>query len=395
MTAFIYIYIIIKNLLFLIGLALKIPAMNKKLSIGDAAKMLGVSINTLRNWDASGRLSPIRTTGGQRRYRLSDLETMMPKPYLQQAITSDQPSVFSDQSSAVSVQLPMTNHSGFFDFLKSLIFPTTSILASGFVVAATVFINNPSSVDFAKGKLAEAGFHFSQNWGPKTAATVPAVLAAETTTPDFRFLINVPAIFKQNITAPNVIYSLTAGNGVTITGGQNPTIATTDQTTDLKIFKTEKVGSTEISAGSKTDTFTFVAGNNVTLSSDKDNKKLTISSTTPALGITDDGILVRLTTSTDNFAIGAASGAARLNINVDDNADLFTASKSGNLIAKLGANGLFNLLTTGFNAGLKLQNSSTLFSGLGAPSDANGNNGDYYFRTDAPNGNLSMYVKLA
>lgn len=44
------------------------------ISIGEAAKKLGVAIQTLRRWDQDGKLVAQKTTGGQRRYLLSDLE---------------------------------------------------------------------------------------------------------------------------------------------------------------------------------------------------------------------------------------------------------------------------------------------------------------------------------
>jgi len=48
--------------------------MSKLLSITEAAKILGVSISTLRRWEKEGKLIPdIRTKGGQRRYKLSSL----------------------------------------------------------------------------------------------------------------------------------------------------------------------------------------------------------------------------------------------------------------------------------------------------------------------------------
>ena len=44
------------------------------LSVSEAAKILGVSISTLRRWEKEGKLMPdIRTKGGQRRYKLSSL----------------------------------------------------------------------------------------------------------------------------------------------------------------------------------------------------------------------------------------------------------------------------------------------------------------------------------
>jgi excisionase family DNA binding protein len=47
--------------------------MGKLLSIGAAARTLGVSTSTLRRWEAAGRLVPVRTEGGQRRYDLAAL----------------------------------------------------------------------------------------------------------------------------------------------------------------------------------------------------------------------------------------------------------------------------------------------------------------------------------
>ena len=52
--------------------------MSKFVSITVAADALGVSASTLRRWEAAGKLVPIRTEGGQRRY---DLAAMHPERY--------------------------------------------------------------------------------------------------------------------------------------------------------------------------------------------------------------------------------------------------------------------------------------------------------------------------
>ncbi len=47
------------------------------MSIGKAAKMLGVSIGTLRKWEENGLLTPERTPTGHRRYRVAGLQKLM------------------------------------------------------------------------------------------------------------------------------------------------------------------------------------------------------------------------------------------------------------------------------------------------------------------------------
>ena len=46
-------------------------------AIGVAARILGVSIDTVRRWDAAGHLSAHRTPGGQRRFRVGDLRALL------------------------------------------------------------------------------------------------------------------------------------------------------------------------------------------------------------------------------------------------------------------------------------------------------------------------------
>ncbi|MGC8530160.1 MAG: IS607 family transposase, partial [Leptospirillia bacterium] len=47
--------------------------MDRLVGIGEAAKALGVSITTLRRWEAEGRLIAEHTPGGHRRYDLAKL----------------------------------------------------------------------------------------------------------------------------------------------------------------------------------------------------------------------------------------------------------------------------------------------------------------------------------
>ncbi len=45
--------------------------------IGIAARILGVSIDTVRRWDAAGHIRARRTPGGQRRFRVGDLRVLL------------------------------------------------------------------------------------------------------------------------------------------------------------------------------------------------------------------------------------------------------------------------------------------------------------------------------
>ncbi len=46
-------------------------------SIGKAAKMIGMSIEGLRHWESAGVLVPMRTLTNQRRYRVADLQALL------------------------------------------------------------------------------------------------------------------------------------------------------------------------------------------------------------------------------------------------------------------------------------------------------------------------------
>lgn len=48
--------------------------MKQLVSIGKASDLLGVSIDTLRLWEEQGKIHPVYTRGGHRRYKISDIE---------------------------------------------------------------------------------------------------------------------------------------------------------------------------------------------------------------------------------------------------------------------------------------------------------------------------------
>lgn len=46
----------------------------KLIPIGEAARRLGVSVGTIRRWEAEGKISATRTLGGQRRFDAENIE---------------------------------------------------------------------------------------------------------------------------------------------------------------------------------------------------------------------------------------------------------------------------------------------------------------------------------
>ena len=53
--------------------------MDKLLTLKETEELLNVSKSTLQRWDNSGKLVALRTEGGHRRYKLSDIEKILGK----------------------------------------------------------------------------------------------------------------------------------------------------------------------------------------------------------------------------------------------------------------------------------------------------------------------------
>src|SRR5918911_2155212 len=47
------------------------------LRIGQAAELLGVGVDTIRRWEADGRLTTVRSAGGQRTVPISELSRLL------------------------------------------------------------------------------------------------------------------------------------------------------------------------------------------------------------------------------------------------------------------------------------------------------------------------------
>jgi molybdopterin-binding protein len=58
--------------------------------IGEAAEMLGVSVESLRRWEKDGRLRVVRTSGGQRQVPLTEVQRLLAE---RRRASSDRPIV--------------------------------------------------------------------------------------------------------------------------------------------------------------------------------------------------------------------------------------------------------------------------------------------------------------
>ena len=47
------------------------------LTIGETARRLGVSVDTIRRWESAGKIAGIRTPGGQRRFPAAEVARIL------------------------------------------------------------------------------------------------------------------------------------------------------------------------------------------------------------------------------------------------------------------------------------------------------------------------------
>ncbi|MEK7154552.1 MAG: helix-turn-helix domain-containing protein, partial [Patescibacteria group bacterium] len=302
------------------------PAQKSLYNISEAAKLLGVSAVTLRLWERQGKITSSRTVGGQRRYTPGDLEVIRQMPHSRSAALIPEVSI-----PKFHFQLSSSQKRALLISFVSIIISILSLISVKYG-----FISLPSETQVKD--LISLFQRPTAIYHELTNQLTSQVLASQTRFEDLLFKVNVPAEFAQDIKAPNVLYGLKAGTGVTISAGQNPTISTGNS------FGAVKTGSTTLSATGSADLLTFAAGSGISLSADTTTNKLTVTNSLNLddVGWKDDGTIVRLTTPGDIVAIGAATGAAKLNINTDENRDLITASQSGNLKFRLTSAGIID-----------------------------------------------------
>ena len=133
------------------------------------------------------------------------------------------------------------------------------------------------------------------------------------------------AFYVAEISAPGtpssgtgVVYVNSADSKIYFKDDSGTAYDLTNAGTVTATFKTFAVsGQSDIVADSATDTFTVAAGSNITLTTNAGTDTLTIAATDTTGGWTDDGGTVRLTTASDDVAVGTATATAKLTVDGD------------------------------------------------------------------------------
>ncbi|HYD35105.1 MAG TPA: hypothetical protein VD999_03500 [Vitreimonas sp.] len=119
-------------------------------------------------------------------------------------------------------------------------------------------------------------------------------------------------ITAGTVTADNLVYSVKAGSGISVSGTQDVTISATDLGSSQKIFKNVKVNSDTITAANNEDTLTLKNGSGVNLS--RSGNEITFASDNIS-GWVRSGSYVALVDATTSVGIGTATPTNKLEIN--------------------------------------------------------------------------------
>lgn len=389
------------------------PMQNLTLTIEEAARLLKVSTKTLRRWDTKGVLVPLRTTGSHRRYTTEQIVEFKTKIKNERKAKRER---YESQPVSVFVapQIPTPTPSIPSEPVVPFI-PQVPVIPQRQPIHVdtipTFQQNNPPSSSSpptesrnipykAWGLLGVSFFlilslgflstlHFNSGDGKSSTASnvspEQTVLGASKGS-RYGFRIGIPTLFTQNaevlkdltvkgvsyltggidtkgadidagegkVTASNIVYSVEGSRGISVSGDQELTIINTDRGSSQKIFNTIKSGSASITAVTNTDAFEFVAGDNISLSLDTTNKKLTItgeeaSSDTPtAQGWAFDTDVIYLEDSSYSVGIGTDSPSTKLHVvgNILGSGDI-TAGGNLNATGSIQTGGVSRITSTG------------------------------------------------
>ena len=337
---------------------------NNHIRIQKAAKILGVSAKTLRRWEEKGKLIPERSDGGHRYYTYEQLRQF-------NSLTAN--SANSNKQEALNTK-PIRN----FGFKNWKLFGT-SILVLGILIPGIITIYS-----FKDPVLQD---DTTQGGKPTN------VLGAATS--GYTFNVNIPAVFNstvnfvKDIIAPNVLYSLKGGDGVSVDPGQDPTITNTgaislngysgelllkagsgikikglsisnsDTGSSQNIFKNVVVDNQPtVQANSNSDTLTFAGGAGLTLTTDAANKTIIFTPDTSAINIsgwTHSGNFIYNTIPTDMVGIGTTPVSH--NLEIAGTEYVLGAATLGSTLDVVGDTTLLGTLLT--NGGITLGNANT------------------------------------
>ncbi|MBI3486111.1 MerR family DNA-binding transcriptional regulator [Candidatus Daviesbacteria bacterium] len=328
----------------------------KFIKIGEASKLLGVHIDTLRRWEAKGKIKSIRTPGRTRLYSFDQIKqvnqeslaetnplTLNTEQLLDRA--ESQPEVTKDYDREIPADLDksnqldqisqnISNNSIKPTLISEVLFACLILLSlSSYFVLKEV--NGQRSLILGlkqtQEKIANLIFpsHSSSpiskdagliGLNPNLVASKNdlnkgAVLAASASA-NFLELnsdsvingslaVSSDATFSGKITAPNVIYGLTPGSNITITQGQNPTISVSSIVSSLQ---------------GSTGAISLVAGTDISISGLTISNSSTLSSTRGRGGCdscikdsdVDNGLTISSSGSVDAGALTGTIASGRI-----------------------------------------------------------------------------------
>ena len=198
---------------------MKNPSNNPLFKIGEAAKALGVHIDTLRRWEKAGKITPVKTSGGTRFYSADELNKVRPGSV---NINPDSITKPESQNSGIS------DHSDFSGTPSFSGFSEKSSLLNKFLIGTAVTSVGTLAVT---GALVARSMFFTPK--PQTINYKPStidqnILAATTSSKYLEF--NTDALI--NGTLNNLSLEATPSAG---------TISLTSGTTTLDVSKSAKL----------------------------------------------------------------------------------------------------------------------------------------------------------
>ncbi|MBU1000615.1 MerR family DNA-binding transcriptional regulator, partial [Patescibacteria group bacterium] len=188
------------------------------LKIGKAAKILGVSVDTLRRWEKAGKITAIRTPGGTRLYSLTALKKINPESVADfQAksftteellkethrildIKDDQPSDFQLQDTASDFQYPKSKLTTKF-LISFALLSVITLLITSWITAS--YLTNPSQTQqFFKNNIASglfSPFHKLAEVAVEEISPAQAELLGFNKTPEVS--VSIPGTDTENVLA--------------------------------------------------------------------------------------------------------------------------------------------------------------------------------------------------